>query len=79
MCGVEKKIKIKCAKCGTVNKIPYTEASFRIDKDNRTLCHKCCKEFRWESKVCKKCSDRKFCNGSFMSDAKKFISKLSGV
>jgi hypothetical protein len=77
---MNKKVRIKCANCNTINKIPYNEISFRTNKDSRSICRKCCKKIRWEHKIlCKKCSDRSFCNGSFVVNAKQFISENEGV
>lgn len=72
------RVRIKCANCGTINKIPPAEVGFRRNGDNMSICMKCCHAFRWESAVCGKCSDRDFCSGKFILRAKKFLDEISG-
>lgn len=73
------RIRIKCAKCGHSNTMPHAEMAFRINDDRRPLCCKCCKEKRWESKVCKSCSDRVTCIGAWLDKMKECLKKTGGV
>ena len=75
----KRKVKFKCAKCGRANIIPVEEVSFRTDDDKRVLCTTCCKQKRWESQVCKGCSDRNICSGEFADKMRKFMEGIGGV
>jgi len=80
---MEKRVRINCGKCGTVNTFVISELPLRIDNSEGIpliLCHKCCKEKKWYTQqICDKCSEKTLCKGLFLSNLKEAIKNLEGL
>lgn len=77
-----KKVKIKCGRCGRINRVFVGDLSRKIDhksEDKKVLCINCCNSLNFYSKFCEQCMDLDVCNKSLKDKYNQWLSGIKGI